>query len=56
MPSFLHLRYAGKIKQFKWPVEPHAALSAIATAFLIKPESIVGFKDKEGFFFFSLKY
>lgn len=48
MPSFLHLRYAGKIKQFKWPVEPAAALIAIATAFGIKKETIVGFKDKGG--------
>mgnify|MGYP006873489332 FL=1 len=48
MPSFLHLRYAGKIKQFKWPVEPPAALTAVATAFAIKKESIVGFRDKGG--------
>lgn len=51
MPSHLHLRYAGKIKQFKWPMDPTSAIQAFAKAFAIKPESITGFKDKDGFLF-----
>lgn len=48
MPSCLHLRYGGKIKQFIWPMEPENALQAIGHAFNINPDTIVGFKDKKG--------
>ena len=51
MPSFLHLRYSGKIKQVKWPLEFNSALQAIGNTFGIRPETIIGFKDKEGLSF-----